>query len=79
MNEQKPTTVRVAIHLTRLGQYAVGVITSEWQGAVRVDRRLARLRPVPAPPARPMGVDPDIWRAFCALQDLVNEQRSDVP
>ena len=79
MAARKSTTVRVLIYLAHDGQYAVGIITSEWQGKVRVDRRLARLRPVPGPPPRPAGVDPDVWRALCALEDLVHEQRSEVP
>ena len=79
MAARKSTTVRVLIYLAHDGQYAVGIITSEWQGKVRVDRRLARLRPVPGPPPRPAGVDPDVWRALCALEDLVHEQRSEGP
>lgn len=66
--------VRVAIHLTTDGQYAVGIITSEWQGAVRVDRRLARLRPVVRPGSTPEGVDPVVWQAYSALHGLITEQ-----
>lgn len=66
--------VRVLIHLTTDGQYAVGVVTSEWQGATRVDRRLARLRPVVRPGSTPAGVDPIVWQAYSALHDLVREQ-----
>jgi hypothetical protein len=78
MNERpRAVSVKVTTHLTASGQYAVGIITQEWQGAVRVDRRLARLRPVPLPGARPFGVDPDVWRALAALEDLVQEQRTD--
>jgi hypothetical protein len=73
----RASTVKVTIHLTRSGQYAVGVIQQEWQGAVRVDRRLARLRPVPVPSAAPPGVDQDVWRAWCALMDVIEEQRTD--
>lgn len=73
----KPITVRVLIYLTSDSQYAVGIITSEWQGAVRVDRRLARIRPVADPLGRPLGVDPDVWRAYCALDGLIEEQKSE--
>lgn len=66
-------TVRVNIHLTAAGDYAVGVVTSEWQGAVRVDRRHARLRPVDRPGSCPRGVDPVIWQAYAALHSLVVE------
>jgi hypothetical protein len=69
----------VTIHLTSSGQYAVGIITSEWQGAVRVDRRLARLRPVSDPGGRPPGCDVDVWRAYCALAGLIEEHRTDRP
>lgn len=79
MAARKSTTVRVLIYLAHDGQYAVGIITSEWQGQVRVDRRLARLRPVPGPPPRPAGVDPDVWRALCALQALALEQSTEAP
>lgn len=67
-------TVRVGIHLTTDGQYAVGIITSEWQGATRLDRRHARLRPVVRPASTPEGVDPIIWQAYSALHSLVQEQ-----
>lgn len=67
-------SVRVGIHLTTDGQYAVGVVTQEWQGSVRVDRRLARLRPVLRPWPGPEGVDPVVWQAMCALIGLVTEQ-----
>lgn len=79
MGARKSTTVRVMVHLAADGTYAVGVVTSEWQGAVKVSRRLARLRPVMGPPPRPMGVDPDVWRAHCALTSLVAEQRTEAP
>lgn len=66
--------VKVLIHLTADGQYAVGVVTSEWQGATRVDRRLSRLRPVERPSAVPQGVDPIVWQAYSALHGLVVSQ-----
>lgn len=70
-------SVRVLVHLTADGQYAVGIITSEWQGAVRVDRRLSRLRPVERPVSCPAGVDPIVWQAYSALHGLVMEQTLD--
>ena len=76
-SRRKAMTVRVLIHLTADGQYAAGIITQEWQGAVRVDRRLARLRPLNNLPVRPFGVDSDVWRALCALENLVVETRTD--
>lgn len=66
--------VRVGIHLTTDGQYAVSIITQEWQGAVRLDRRLARLRPVVRPGSTPAGVDPIVWQAYSALHGLITEQ-----
>jgi hypothetical protein len=66
--------VKVLIHLTADGQYATGIITSEWQGATRLDRRLARLRPVIRPGSVPSGVDPIVWQAYSALHGLVAEQ-----
>jgi hypothetical protein len=80
MNEvtrSRPITVRVLIYLTASGQYCVGIITSEWQGAVRVDRRLARLRPADAPVWYPPGVDHDVYRAYQALGSLIDELRTD--
>ena len=45
MNASKrAVTVRVLIHLGTDSHYAVGVVTSEWQGAVKVSRRLSSLR-----------------------------------
>lgn len=73
----RAVTVRVLVHLTSDAFYAVGVVASEWQGAVKVSRRLAQLRPMAEPIGRPLGVDLDVWRAYCALEDLVNEQRTD--
>ena len=74
---KRAVTVRVLTHLTTDGRYAVGIVTSEWQGQVKVSRRLSRLRPTLEPALRPFGVDPDVWRAFCALGDLVDETRTD--
>lgn len=74
---KRSVTVRVLVYLTSDGQYAVGIVTSEWQGAVKVSRRLARLRPVVEPVGRPFGVDPDVWRAHAALEGLINETRTD--
>lgn len=70
-------TVRVMTHLTADGQYAVGVVTTEWQGSVKVNRRLARLRPVDQPLWFPPGVDRDVYRAYVALGSLIDEQRTD--
>lgn len=76
-SRRRAVTVRVLVHLTSDAHYAVGVVISEWQGAVKVSRRLARLRPALEPIGRPLGVDLEVWRAFNALADLVNEQRTD--
>lgn len=70
-------TVRVLIHTTKAGLIAVGIVASEWQGAVRVDRRLARLRPVPQPHSAPPGVDRDIWLAWCGLLEEIERTRTD--
>lgn len=69
--------MRVLIHTTASGMFAVGVVVSEWQGAVKVSRRLASLRPIVERSAPPPGVDPEIWRAWSALLDLIEEQRTD--
>lgn len=74
----RAVSVRVMVHLTADGQYAVGVVSSEWQGAVKVSRRHARLRPVPGPDWYPPGVDRDLYRAWIALDSLLSEQRTDV-
>lgn len=76
-SKRRAVTVRVLAHLTSDSHYAVGIVRSEWQGAVKVSRRLARLRPALEPVGRPFGVDQDVWRAYCALEDLVNETRTD--
>lgn len=73
----RAVTVRVLVHLTSDAFYAVGVVASEWQGAVKVSRRLARLRPMAEPLGRPFGVDLDVWRAYCALDALIEEQKSE--
>lgn len=70
-------TVRVLIHTTKAGLVAIGIVASEWQGAVRVDRRLARLRPVPQPHQAPPGVDQDIWLAWCGLLEEIERTRTD--
>jgi hypothetical protein len=74
---RKARTVRVLIHTTSSGLFAVGVVVSEWQGAVKVSRRLAALRPILERSAAPPGVDREIWQAWCALLDLIEEQRTD--
>lgn len=71
---RRATTVRVLTHLTSDGQYAVGVVSSEWQGAVKVSRRLAQLRPLVSPVWYPPGVDRDVYRAYLALANLLREQ-----
>lgn len=75
--DRKPRTVRVLIHTTRQGAVAIGIVSSEWQGAVRVDRRLSRLRPVPQPHVAPPGVDPDVWTAWCGLLEHIEVTRTD--
>lgn len=74
---KRAVTVRVLVHLTSDSQYAAGIVSSEWQGAVKVSRRLARLRPLVEPHWYPPGVDRDVYRAFCALDALVAETRTD--
>lgn len=74
---RRPTTVRVLVHTTPDGQAAVGIVRQEWQGAVRVDYRLARLRPVPAVIDPPPGVSRDLWVAAAALIDLTESLRTD--
>jgi hypothetical protein len=75
--KHRATTVRVLTHLTSDGQYAVGVVSSEWQGAVKVSRRLARLQPLVGPDWYPPGVDRDVYRAYLALAALLKEQSPD--
>lgn len=79
MPKRGGVTVRVLLHLTADGQYAVGVVESSWQGAVRVDRRLGRLRPVERPGPAPLGCDPSVWQAWCALGGLIREQTGRPP
>lgn len=74
---RRATTVRVLTHLTADGQYAVGVVSSEWRGAVKVSRRLAQLRPLVGPGWYPQGVDRDVYRAYLALAALLKEQSTD--
>ena len=76
-DRRRARTIRVLVHLTSDEQYAVGVVASEWQGAVKVSRRLARLRPAVEPGWFPPGVDRDIYRAYLALGDLIVESRTD--
>lgn len=79
MNIESPRarTVRVLIHTTKAGLVAIGIVASEWQGAVRVDRRLARLRPISQPSTQPPGVDRDVWLAWCALLEHIEQTRTD--
>jgi hypothetical protein len=70
----RPTTVKVVIHLpAEGGSWAAGIIVSEWNGSVRVDRREARAHPMPAVPTVPKGVSEPIWRAYVALSETVRE------
>ena len=77
LEQPRARTVRVLVHTTKTGMVAIGVVSSEWQGAVRVDRRLARLRPVPQPQPTPPGVDGDVWLAWCGLLDYIERTRTD--
>ena len=79
VSKPRAVTVRVLTHLTSDGQYAVGVVSQEWQGAVKVSRRLARLRPTVGPSWYPPGVDRDVYRAYWALGELIQELRTDPP
>jgi hypothetical protein len=76
--KRRARTVKVTIHIGQTGSYAVGIITSEWQGSVRLDRRLARAHPMPDDLPPPPGVNLDVWRAFLALSDLITTHRTDV-
>jgi len=69
-------TIKVLIHFTTDGGVALGVMSSEWQGARRLDRRLSSARPAPrGMAAAPPGVRRDVWLAYVALRELVEEQR----
>ena len=64
----RPRTVKVICHIGRGEVVAVGLVTQEWNGAVRVDRRLGSAQPVAGPlPARPRGVPEDLWLVYVAL------------
>lgn len=78
ISKKDAKTVRVLLHFTADGQFAAGVVTSRWQGPIRLDTRLARLRPLAHPGTPPQHVDPDIWAAYCALGDLVWEHKDAV-
>lgn len=54
--------------------FMVSVIRKVWPGKVRVDRRLARTRPLPPIDVYPPGVDRDLWRALKGLEMVCNEQ-----
>lgn len=71
------TTVRVVLHVTEHGGLAVGILTSEHRGAVRLDRRYCSARPGERrlPPRRP-GVDPVLQAAWEALGALLDEQQA---
>lgn len=73
----RPTTTRVLLHRTASGLLAVGVVVSEWQGSVKVSRRLARLTPVAPVLWYPPGADRTIVDARDALAQLVEAQRTD--
>lgn len=78
-NPIRPVTTRVLLHRTASGQMAVGVVISEWQGAVKVSRRLARLTPVAPVLWYPPGVDRAIVEARDGLSQLIDMQRTDWP
>lgn len=68
-------TVKVLLHLGSDGSaWAAGLVTSEWQGAVRVDRRLSASHPMPDVPSFPAGVDRDVYRAWLALGEVIRQQ-----
>lgn len=71
----KAKTVKVVMHLSADGEsWAAGVIVSEWNGSVRVDRREARAHPMPVVTSTPRGVSEPVWRAYCALTEIVRTQ-----
>jgi len=67
----KQRTVKVLLHFTASGEVGVAVVRSWWQGAQRLDRRVANLQRVDPVIPPPRGVDEDLWAAHCALSDLV--------
>lgn len=70
----RPRTIRVNLHLSADGQCAIGVLEQEWNGARRLDRRLAAARPVRIQRVLPpRGVPADVWLALQALQARVDD------
>lgn len=68
-------TIKVLLHIARdNNSWAAGVISSEWAGATRLDRRLSSSRPLPAVEYFPPGSDRDVYRAWLALGDLLSQQ-----
>ena len=67
-------TVRVTIYVSEAGGLAVGILTREHRGAVRLDRRHRSARPSDLRlAAAPRGVDPVVWAAYVALERYVDE------
>jgi len=66
----RPKTVKVLLRIGADGHsWACSVITSEWNGASRVDTRRVRAHPMPTIDSFPEGIDPDVWRAYVALSE----------
>jgi len=71
----RPITIKVLVHIGAGGEYwAAGVVRQEWNGAVRVSHRLVRSHPMPNLGVTPNGVHEDVWRAYLALSQVVQEQ-----
>lgn len=72
--KQRPVTVKVVIHVGADGRVAVGIVGCEWNGRARLDRRLYSARELEGAEPVPAGVMRPVWRAWCALGDLIREQ-----
>jgi len=71
-------TIKVTIHLDGAGRAAIGVVESEWRGALRIDRRLAAARPLPRDvPAATRGVPESLWLAWYALDARLRAWETD--
>lgn len=55
-------------------RYMIAILEKVWQGARRLDRRLARTTPLMIEDACPPGVQPEIWVAYLGLLQTVRAQ-----
>jgi len=74
-SKRRPIAVKVLLWLNPdRDAWGAGILTQEWQGATRLDRRWSGSHAMPPVGSIPHGVDQDLYLAWLALNDFIASQ-----